>query len=185
MSDGTLIDASRRFEQRAYRSADRVVVISDSFQENLAEKGVPDEKIERIYNPASRPVRRGPPLVGRARPRAVLHMGNVGRTQNLTSVAQAFRRTPALAQMGATLTLTGDGVAAGEVRESIKTDRVSVDGLVARDRLDELIASAAVGLVSQSYDAIDFNVPSKLMNFMAYVASRWSPPSGPTRKSRG
>ena len=28
--------------------------------------------------------------------------------------------------------------------------------------------SAAVGLVTQAYDGIDFNVPSKLMNFMAY-----------------
>ena len=43
----------------AYRSADRVAVISDSFRENLAEKGVPGEKIARIYNPASRPVRAG------------------------------------------------------------------------------------------------------------------------------
>ena len=28
--------------------------------------------------------------------------------------------------------------------------------------------SAAVGLVTQAYDAIDFNVPSKLMNLMGY-----------------
>jgi colanic acid biosynthesis glycosyl transferase WcaI len=168
LNEGALVNAARRFERRAYRSADAIVVISDSFRENLAGKGVDLGKVARIYNPASRPVRAEPRPSTGVDPRAVLNMGNIGHTQNLAAVTRAFEADPDLAALGATLTMAGDGLAGDEVRKVISTDRVEVTGVLGKEPLEELLMSAAVGLVSQDYDAIDFNVPSKLMNFMAY-----------------
>jgi colanic acid biosynthesis glycosyl transferase WcaI len=166
MREGALIRAARRFEQSAYTSASRILVISESFEENLLAKGVPGSKLKRIYNPATRPIRAAPRRPSEVDERAVLNMGNIGHTQNLVRITSAFEANADLEKMGATLTMAGDGVAGDEVRRAIRTDRVRVTGIVDPPTLDRLLASAAVGLVSQTYDGIDFNVPSKLMNFM-------------------
>jgi colanic acid biosynthesis glycosyl transferase WcaI len=166
IEDGPLIAAARRFERLAYNSAGRIVVISDSFRDNLLAKGVDDRKIIRAYNPASMPIlerERDPALIDET---AVLNMGNVGHTQNLAAIARAFERDPELERLGATLTLAGDGVAADDVRAAITGDRVLITGVLDRPELGSLLERAALGLVSQSYEGIDFNVPSKLMNFM-------------------
>jgi colanic acid biosynthesis glycosyl transferase WcaI len=168
LSEGRLTSLARRFEQLAYRSATRIVVISDSFASNLHAKGVSDRKIVRIYNPATQPAlalsTRGG--VDRSAP-TVLTMGNIGRSQNLVAVTQAFERSSELWGLGARLVIAGDGVAGDKVRAAITTDRVEVTGVLGRAELDRRLAEATVALVSQSYDGVDFNVPSKLMNFMA------------------
>jgi colanic acid biosynthesis glycosyl transferase WcaI len=166
--EGRLIEAARRFERAAYRSASRIVVISDSFRDNLHAKGVPDEKIVRVYNPASRPVRSRPRPIEGIDARAVLNMGNIGHSQNLAAIARAFEDHRELETLGATLTMAGDGVAGNEVRATIRTDRAAVTGIVDSEALEELLMRAAIGLVTQRYEGIDFNVPSKLSNFMGY-----------------
>ncbi len=49
-----VIRAGRRLERAAYREADRIVVLSRAFTSNLTEKDVPKEKIQLIYDPATR-----------------------------------------------------------------------------------------------------------------------------------
>ena len=168
MRDGPIIRTARRVERAAYRSAARIAVISDSFRENLLAKDVPDEKIVRVFNPATRPVLDAPRAGGGVDDRLVLNMGNIGHTQNLAAVTRAFEAHPGLRDLGATLTMAGDGVAGDEVRAAIATDRARVTGIVDSDTLEDLLMRAAVGLVTQSYEGIDFNVPSKLSNFLAY-----------------
>jgi colanic acid biosynthesis glycosyl transferase WcaI len=41
-------------------------------------------------------------------------------------------------------------------------------GLVDDDRLEHELQSADIALVTQRYEGSEFNIPSKLMNFMAY-----------------
>jgi colanic acid biosynthesis glycosyl transferase WcaI len=168
LREGRLIDAARRFELAAYRSARRILVISDSFRDNLIAKGVPEQKLVRVYNPATRPVRAQPRPEAEIDHRAVLNMGNIGHTQNLTAITRAFEESRELEEMGATLTMAGDGVAGDEVRRAIRTDRVTVTGMVGAETLEPLLLRAAVGLVSQSYEGVDFNVPSKLSNFLGW-----------------
>lgn len=163
---GPALKAARRFERAAYRSASHIVVLSDSFRANLGDKGVPDAKITRIYNPASRPLAGTPRPVGAGDLGAVLTMGNIGYSQNLEATVQAFEANQKLNALGATLVLAGDGMAGDAVRSAIKTDRVHVTGIVDGERLTREIERAAVALVSQHYDGAEFNVPSKLMNFM-------------------
>jgi colanic acid biosynthesis glycosyl transferase WcaI len=167
LAEGPMTSLARRFEHLAYRSAARIVVISDSFAANLRSKAVPEEKLVRVYNPATQPARRPAGRRGDGPAPTVLTMGNVGRSQNLLAVTQAFERSGALRELGARLVIAGDGVAGDEVRAAITTDRVEVTGVLARAELERRLAEATVALVSQSYDGIDFNVPSKLMNFMA------------------
>jgi colanic acid biosynthesis glycosyl transferase WcaI len=168
LEDGVLLRASRRFEQAAYRSARRVVVISESFADNLRAKGVPDDHIVRIFNPASQPIQREG--VG-SRPideQLVMTMGNIGHTQNLVHVTKAFEASEELAGLGARFVLVGDGVAGDDVRAAITSDRVEVTGVIELARLERYLQRAAVAIVSQQYEGIDFNVPSKLMNFMGF-----------------
>jgi colanic acid biosynthesis glycosyl transferase WcaI len=167
LEEGRLIGALRRFELAAYRSARRVVVISDSFAENLLAKGVPSERIVRIFNPASLPVQATGALGDRDE-RLVLTMGNIGHTQNLVHVTRAFEASEELAGLGARFVLAGDGVCGDDVRNAITSDRVRVTGVVDRATLDGYLRRASVAIVSQEYQGLDFNVPSKLMNFMGY-----------------
>lgn len=166
LEEGRMINAARRLERAAYRSASRIVVIADSFRDNLLGKGVPDHKIVRVYNPASLPIRDAPRPSEGIDDRLALNMGNIGHSQNLAEVARAFEDDPKLAELGARFVMAGDGVRGGEVAEAIRTDRVEVTGMLDSEPLERLLSSAAVGIVSQTYDGTEFNVPSKLMNFM-------------------
>jgi colanic acid biosynthesis glycosyl transferase WcaI len=59
-------------------------------------------------------------------------------------------------------------VAADEARAEIHSDRVEMLGVVDDERLEHELVSADVAFVSQQYAGSEFNIPSKLMNFMAY-----------------
>ncbi len=168
LDDGALVGGARRLELAAYRSADRIVVISDSFVENLRAKGVPESKVTRIYNSASRPIPDSPRPEPSTNEPTVLTMGNIGHTQNLVAIVEAFQQNEVLNRLGARLTITGCGVAADDVRSAIRTDRITMPGLLGSDALDAELRKTSLALVSQKFDGVDFNVPSKLMNFMGH-----------------
>jgi len=168
MEEGCVVSLARRLERSAYRSASKIIVISESFKDNLRGKGVGETKLVRSYNPASRPILDAMRDPGGIEPNAVLTMGNVGHSQNLVNVVRSFEASDALGDLGARFVLAGDGEAGHEVRAAIRTDRVQVTGLLKSERLELELRRAAVAVVSQRYEGADFNVPSKLMNFMAY-----------------
>jgi colanic acid biosynthesis glycosyl transferase WcaI len=163
---GPALSLARRLERAAYQTADRIVVLSTSFTDNLVAKGVAREKIELIYDPATRvPTSR----VGAKRHEGlqILSMGNIGHSQGLTSLVKAFESLPESTE-GARLVITGTGVAADEARAEIVDDRVRMLGMVEDAELEAQLSEADVAFVSQQYDGSEFNIPSKLMNFMAY-----------------
>jgi putative colanic acid biosynthesis glycosyltransferase WcaI len=168
LSDGALVRAARRFERAAYRSASRIVVISDTFVDNLKGKGVPGDKLVRMYDPASRPILDAPRPPQDVDPRYVLTMGNVGHTQGLVPLVEAFQDSAELAELDARFVMAGDGVAGDDVRRAIRTDRVTITGVLDDEPLERELRRASIAVISQSYDGQDFNVPSKLMNFMGY-----------------
>jgi colanic acid biosynthesis glycosyl transferase WcaI len=165
--DSIVIKLSRRLEAAAYRTADRIIVLSSAFTANLAAKGVPGEKVQLIYDPATRePAALAQPGRRRAGLR-VLSMGNIGHSQGLTALVRAFEERPELSG-DATLTVTGSGVAMAEAAAEIRTSRVQMLGVVDDSRLEQELRSADIGFVTQRYEGSEFNIPSKLMNFMAY-----------------
>jgi colanic acid biosynthesis glycosyl transferase WcaI len=169
--DSKIMRASRWLERTAYEECASVAVLSQAFADNVLSKGVPEEKVELIYDPATRPF----PDLGEKGPGdtehdeiRVLSMGNIGLTQGLPPLVAAWERSEEIAKRGIKLVITGNGVAAGDVEAEIRSDRVEYLGLVSDERLEQELRSSTLALVSQSYEGAEFNLPSKLMNFMAY-----------------
>ena len=92
--------------------ARRIVVISESFARNLADKGVAERKIQLIYDPASRPITERPASAQRMDQPRVLTMGNIGYSQGLAPLVAAFQRADSMRERRVSLAITGDGVAA-------------------------------------------------------------------------
>ncbi|MHB8693167.1 MAG: glycosyltransferase family 4 protein [Solirubrobacteraceae bacterium] len=164
---GAVIRLARALERAAYKAADEIIVLSRSFIDNLIRKGVPAGKIELIYDPATRvpaTVARPGTCAGRLR---ILSMGNIGYSQGLTELVRAFEAEPQLAPEAA-FAITGTGVAAPDAAAEVRTDRVQMLGMVDDEHLEQELSGADVAFVSQRYEGSEFNIPSKLMNFMAY-----------------
>jgi len=168
LEEGIAIKLARRLERAAYASASRIVVISESFEENLTAKGVDAAKIVRSYNPASRAILDAPRDEVAADAATVLTMGNIGYSQNLLAITRAFEDSSELRDLNTRLVMAGDGQEGALVRAAIRTDRVTVTGILDNEALERELRGATVALVSQGYEGVDFNVPSKLMNFMGY-----------------
>ena len=168
LEPGALLDLARRLEAAAYGAAARIIVISETFRENLMAKGVPPQKVERIYNPSTRsaPERVVPDHASDGF--RILSMGNIGRSQGLAELVRAFVRSDELGGTGARLAIAGDGVAAEGVRAAADGERAEMLGLLPDEALERELRRATLGLVSQRADIAEFNVPSKLMNFLAY-----------------
>ena len=163
--EGLLLSAARRLERAAYRSAERIVVVSEAFRRNLMLKGVPEDKITVVFNPLTRTSavdEHGPAL-----PPQILVMGNIGRSQGLDDIVRAFEASPALAAQGARLRIAGCGVAEADVARAITTSRVEMLGLLPEADLVREIRLASLGIVTQRPDVAEFNLPSKLMNYFA------------------
>jgi colanic acid biosynthesis glycosyl transferase WcaI len=169
--DSRIMRASRWLERTAYEQCDSVAVLSQAFADSVLAKGVPPEKVDLIYDPATRPFPdlssngSGPAAGEEIR---ILSMGNIGLTQGLAPLVAAFERSAEIADRKVKLVITGNGVAAADVEAEIRSDRVEYLGLVSDERLEQELSSATLALVSQSHEGAEFNLPSKLMNFMAY-----------------
>lgn len=88
----------RWVEDFTYRNADKIVVISEEFKRNIIEKGVPEKKIEIIYNwvdeKAITPIEKADnPLFdefGLSREKFhVVYAGNLGNAQNIDIILDA------------------------------------------------------------------------------------------------
>lgn len=169
LEEGRLLREARRLERASYASASKIVVISEAFRANLIAKGVDDEKLERIFNPITREPDSAPDRDwGTNEPPRILAMGNIGHTQGFDRIVDAFQASEALAELDARLLIAGGGVAADDVRHHIVSDRVRMPGVLYGDELTPELQRASIGLVSQRPDIIEFNLPSKLMNYMAH-----------------
>ena len=166
---GPILEAAKWFELAAYRLADKVVVISDAFERNLHAKGVPSEKMVRIYNPSPVPVGAYRPSERPEGGPRLLVMGNIGHTQGLAEVVRTVESSSVLDRTGAELRVAGHGVAAHEVASAITSDRVKMFGLLLSQAMEDELKGTTVGVVTQRPDVAEFNLPSKLMNYMAHA----------------
>lgn len=159
-----VIRIARTLELAAYRNAGRIVVLSPAFTENLTAKGVPDEKVRLVYDPATRrPSRARARPVGRSGLLRVLAIGNIGFSQALAPLMAAVERAPELEGTQLELVITGTGVAAEDVQAALLGRRVRMVGVLDDDGLEHQLLTADIGLVTQNYRGGEFNIPSKLM----------------------
>jgi glycosyltransferase involved in cell wall biosynthesis len=99
--DGLLWKIGRHIENFTYRNADKIIVISQDFKRNIMAKGVPEEKIEVVYNwvdeNAITPVKDEENELfeefGISRDKfRVVYAGNLGNAQNIEIIVNATRR---------------------------------------------------------------------------------------------
>lgn len=163
------------FEQLGYRSASMVVVISPGFAANLIAKGVPRQKIAIIPNwidqseiqPMERDncFARSLGLVGHF---TVLYSGTIGLVSGaeiLLEVAKDLAEDP-----GITILLVGDGVAKQRIEQSAAAQQLRNLLFVPfqpRATLNEVLASANVGLVTLRPGHGRNSVPSKILGYLA------------------
>jgi colanic acid biosynthesis glycosyl transferase WcaI len=166
--DSATVRASRRLERAAYRTAERIVVLSRSFEENLLAKGVPAEKVDLIYYPATLPIPDERPARALGDPPTVICMGNIGLSQGLAELVRAFEASEEMERRGVRLVIRGAGVAADEVRAEIRSERTQMPGLLGHEALAHELQRFDLALVTQSYEGTEFNLPSKLMNYMGH-----------------
>ena len=95
--DGLLWKIGRKIEDFTYRNADKIIVISQDFKRNIMAKGVPEEKIEVIYNWVDQNAVVDVPreqnklfdMYGLDRSKFyVTYNGNIGLTQNMEMLAE-------------------------------------------------------------------------------------------------
>lgn len=99
--DGILWKIGRVIEDYTYRHADKIVVISEDFKKNILAKGVPEDRIEVIYNwvdeKAIIPIKKEDNFLfdelclSKDKFR-IVYAGNLGNAQNLSIVVDAAER---------------------------------------------------------------------------------------------
>jgi colanic acid biosynthesis glycosyl transferase WcaI len=167
MPAGRLLRVARAYEMAAYSAADKIVLISKSHRKALIEKGVPGSKLQMITNPTTLPI---PPKdhQGSSRPGTrILNIGNIGLSQGLAELVRSFEASAEMRERGVEFRFAGDGVAVPMLEAEIRSDRVKLLGVIP-DTISEELNSATIGVVSQLPQAGEFNMPSRLMNFLGY-----------------
>ncbi|QXH52905.1 glycosyltransferase family 4 protein [Pseudomonas fakonensis] len=158
-----------------YRRVDQLVVLSPGFKRLLIERGVPEQKIDVIYNwcaedmisAADAPAPAAFPSAERFR---VLFAGNMGKAQALDSLIDA---ASLLEQAGAkvTLVMLGGGVEAPRLRALVEqrglSNVVFLPG-VPMDQVGPYLANADALLVHLKNDPLfSITIPSKTQAYMA------------------
>jgi colanic acid biosynthesis glycosyl transferase WcaI len=164
---GRVLRAARALERTAYATARRIVLISQRHREKLHSRGVPQEKLSVITNPMTLDVEARPARPEHFSAPRLLSMGNIGLSQGMVELTRAFEASAELASRGVTFHFAGDGVQADAVRAEIRSDRTKVLGIVP-DRIEDELAHATFGVVGQRPESGEFNMPSRLMNFMGH-----------------
>lgn len=116
--DGLLWIIGRRIEDFTYRNADKIIVISQDFKRNIMAKGVPEEKIEVIYNWVDQNAVVDVPreknklfdMYGLDRSKFyITYNGNIGLTQNMEMLAEVARELEQDGYHDIHFVLTGNG----------------------------------------------------------------------------
>ncbi len=174
---GILWKTGRMIENFTYKNADKIIVISQDFKKNIMAKGVPEEKIEVIYNWVEEDA-----VVDVSREKNILfdrygldrskfyitYNGNIGLTQNmdmLLEVAKALESSEDIQ-----FVLVGNGAYLEQVKQIIKDRNVRNVTLLPFQPYEEISHVFSLGDVSLviSKPGVGANsVPSKTWSIMS------------------
>ena len=178
-SKGSLIwKIGRKIEDFTYRSADKIIVISEDFKRNIMEKGVPEEKIEIIPNWINTdtvyPVDRQDNILferyGLDRDKFyICYSGNLGHSQNLKlliSVAEEIQ----IAMPDVMFVLIGEGAAKKDLELLVQKKKLKNIVILPfqpyRD-IAHVFSLGDVGLIISKSGIGGSSVPSKTWGIMA------------------
>jgi glycosyltransferase involved in cell wall biosynthesis len=174
---GLLWKIGRVVENFTYRNADKIIVISDDFKKNIMAKGVPEEKIEVIYNWVEQNA-----VVDVPREKNVLfdrynldrskfyitYNGNIGLTQNMDMLLEVAKALEANEDIH--FVLVGNGAYLEQVQQIIKDRNIGNVTLLPFQPYEEISHVFSLGNVSLviSKPGVGANsVPSKTWSIMS------------------
>ena len=178
-SKGSLIwKIGRKIENFTYRSADKIIVISEGFKRNIMEKGVPEEKIVVIPNWVDTgsvyPVAREDNILfdryNLDRDKFyVCYSGNIGHSQNLRLLLDAAKKLDKdLPDMR--FVLIGEGAAKAELEEAIRNEGIGNVIMLPFQPYEEIahvFSLGDAGLIISKPGIGGSSVPSKTWSIMA------------------
>ena len=172
---GLLWKIGRVVENFTYRNADKIIVISQDFKRNIMAKGVPEEKIEVIYNwvdeNAVQPVAKAEnPLYeefGLSREAfTVVYAGNLGNAQNIGIILDAAKRF----NDGVQFVIFGTGGLEEEIRRRIAEEgltNVRLLPLQPYERVSQVYSLGDACVVSCKEGLAGSAMPSKTWTIMS------------------
>ena len=167
----------RVIENFTYRNADKIIVISEDFKRNIMAKGVPEEKIEVIYNwvdeQAVKEVKREDNILfdryGLDRNKFyVTYCGNIGLTQNMDMLMDVAKELEI--EQGIHFVLVGNGAYKEELENIIsKRDIKNITLLPFQpyEEISHVFSLGDVGLVISKPGVGENSVPSKTWSIMS------------------
>lgn len=177
-SQGSLLwRIGRVIEDFTYRNSDRIIVISEDFKRNIMAKGVPEEKIEVVYNwvdeqaifPVERQANKLFDRYGLERDKFYLtYCGNIGLTQNmdmLLTVAEKLKHRSDIM-----FVLIGEGVYKSNVIQLVEKrglHNVKLLPYQPYEDIAEVFSLGDVGLVISKPGVGENSVPSKTWSILS------------------
>lgn len=172
--DGLLWKIGRKIEDRTYRYADKIIVISEDIKQNIMEKGVPEEKIRVISNwintETVRPVNRYENVLGKELGIdpdrfTVVYAGNLGLLQGVDTLIRAAER---LQDQPIDFLIFGRGAAEESLKaQATELQNVKFYPLQPAERVAEVYSLGDVCTVLCNKGAGGSAVPSKTWTIMA------------------
>lgn len=176
--EGSLIwKIGRKIEDRTYRYADSIVVISEDFKKNIMEKGVPEEKITIIRNWVDEQIvvnvkRENNSLFdtyGLDRDKFyICYSGNIGMSQNMDMLLDTAKELIEKTEIG--FILVGDGAAKSHVEERIQNENISNITMIPfqpYEKISEVFSLGDCGLIISKAGIGNNSVPSKTWSIMS------------------
>ena len=160
-----------RFCNRVYRSAAHIAVISPGMKTLLTSRGVPEDKIDVVYNWVDEQVFTPTPAqVPTDGPFEVMYAGAIGHVQGLEVAVRALALLGPADDVRLRLIGTGAEVPALQrlARDLDVSDRVSFEGPRSVTEMSEVMATAHVQLVCLRDDPLfHLTMPSKIQAILA------------------
>ncbi len=176
--EGSLVwKIGRKIENYTYKNADKIIVISQSFKENIMAKGVPEDKIEVIPNwidtDSVACVEKGSNKLfdeyGIDKNKfIVVYAGNFGAAQGAEVVLDAAEKLRANKNIH--FVIFGGGPGFDNIKSSIvqkSLDNITVDGLLPQERVSEVYSLGDVCLITCKKGVGKSGMPSKTWSIMA------------------
>lgn len=164
-------------EQITYRNADKIIVISEDFKKNIISKGVPEDKIEVVYNWVDGECvnyieKKDNQLFDEfcldREKFYVSYSGNIGLTQNMELLIQAAVQLQNIDDIG--FIVIGDGAYKEELQRQIiekNLKNITLIPFQPYTRISEVFSIGDVGLIISKPGIGTNSVPSKTWSYMA------------------
>ena len=174
---GILWKIGRIVEDFTYRSADKIIVISEDFKKNIISKGVPEDKIVVVYNWVDE---RAVKSVARQDNKLfdkynldrskfyITYCGNLGLSQNLQLLVEVARELKKIDDIQ--FVLIGEGAYLDRLNELIVKDNVNNIRILPfqpYEDIDHVFSLGDVGLVISKPGIGSASVPSKTWSILS------------------